>query len=160
MKYRHLLLLVFLAGNVCAQTQDGSRRPPLPPSARPSASLPEGVKVPAWKELSPQQRDDLSEFADRWDRLPPWQRVRILERQQRWQSLPPERRQALHAGARNFQQMSPEQRQRMRRSLQRVRELSPERRQELQRQWRKKTPEQRRRWLEAGGPGVAPPPER
>ena len=68
------------------------------------------------------------------------------------------RREALREGIENFRQMSPEQKQQMRRSLRSVRNLPPEEKQRLREQWRSLTPEQRRVWLKAGGPGIAPPP--
>jgi hypothetical protein len=39
-----------------------------------------------------------------------------------------------------------------------MRELPPAQRQDLRRAWRALSPEQRRDWLQAGGPGLAPVP--
>ncbi len=118
---------------------------------------PPGVRVPAWQQLSPEQQHDLAQFEQRWDRMPASRRVLILERYQRWNRLPPERRQQLRAGERNFQQMSPAQRERMRRAFRAVRELPPEEQARVRAAWRAMSPEQRRDWLERGGPGIAPP---
>lgn len=124
-------------------------------AARPA---PDGVQVPSWKELSREQQADLASFADRWDRLPASRRVQILERYDRYKALPPEKREALREGAANFQQMSPQQRQKLRSSMQVLRTLPPEQQRALRQQWQGMTPEQRRAWLDAGGPGVSPPP--
>jgi hypothetical protein len=47
----------------------------------------------------------------------------------------------------------------MRASMQVVRGLPEDQRRELKERWRAMDPGQRRQWLEAGGPGLAPPPE-
>jgi Protein of unknown function (DUF3106) len=122
-------------------------------------AVPEGVRVPAWKELNPRQRTDLASFADRWDRLPASRRVQILERYSRFQSLPPEKQNALREGAVNFQQMTPQQRQKMRESVRVLRTLPPEEQRALRKQWEAMTPEQRRAWLDEGGPGVTAAPK-
>lgn len=143
-----LVLPTLLLGLFCATAQ-----------ARPAAQMPEGVHVPAWNELSTQQQTDLAAFSKRWDGMPAWRRVRILERYDRWQAMPENKRETLREGLQNFRRMSPEQRRKMRHSLQTLRALPPERQRELRQQWQTMTPEQRRDWLDAGGPGVVPPPK-
>jgi hypothetical protein len=118
---------------------------------------PAGVRAPDWHELSARQQRGLSLFAGRWDRMPASRRVLILERYERWNRLPPERQAQLRAGERNFERMSPAQRARMRRAFRAVRALPPGQQQRLRVIWRRMDPEQRRDWLERGGPGVAPP---
>lgn len=122
--------------------------------------VPAGVKVPAWSELDARQQTDLARFAGHWDQMPASRRVQILERYERWKSMPDERREALRGGVQNFQEMSPEQRQKMRRSLQFIKTLPPPQQRALRERWQRMTPQQRRAWLDAGGPGIAPPPER
>ena len=68
-------------------------------------------------------------------------------------------RERLRHGARNFQDLPPELREKMRASMQVVRQLPEAERRKLKERWRAMDPDQRRRWLEAGGPGLAPPPE-
>ena len=129
-------------------------------SARACASPtqpPPGVRVPAWRELSAQQQQDLAPFAGRWDRMPAWRRVQLLERYQRWTQLPPVRQAQLRAGERNFRAMTLPQRERMRRAFRAVRALPPAEQQRLRAIWRDMSPEQRRDWLERGGPGITPP---
>jgi hypothetical protein len=123
-----------------------------------AAPIPQGVRVPAWKQLSPAQRRDLARLADRWDTMPASRRVAILERWQRWQSIPPEQRETLRRGERNFQSMPAPLRAQMRRSLAAVAELPPAEQRRLRATWRSLSPELRREWLERGGPGFAPPP--
>lgn len=142
-----LLLIVCLA-------QDAAARPPAP-------ELPPGMTVPSWQQLSPEQQRRLAPLERDWDRLPAWRRVQALERLQRrqqWQQMEPQRRQRLMEGARNFQEMPPELRERMRRSLAAVRNLPREQQRELRQLWQSLDPEQRRKWLSRGGPGLSPPP--
>jgi hypothetical protein len=129
-------------------------------SARPTelAPVPDNVVAPTWNQLDAQQQTDLQPFADRWDRMPAPRRLHILQRYQRWQRLPPEKREAMREGLANYQRMSPEQRQKIRRSMHVVRALPPDQQRALRQQWRAMTPEQRKAWLDAGGPGIAPPP--
>lgn len=124
-----------------------------------SAPVPEGVRVPTWKELSHEQQADLAGLARRWDRLPASRRVLMLERQARWKNLPPGQREALREGAQNFRRMPPPLREKMRRSMRALRGLPDGQRQQLRAQWRSMSPRARRDWLERGGPGIAPPPQ-
>jgi hypothetical protein len=141
----HALLLVLMAFATATQATPGA--------------VPEGVKVPAWSELSEQQKTDLARFSGHWDRMPASRRVQILERYEHWRALPEDRREAMRGGVQNFREMSPEQRQKMRRSLQLLKSLPPERQRALRERWQRMSPQQRREWLDAGGPGVAPPPK-
>ena len=79
-------------------------------------------------------------------------------RRPHWNQLDARQRETLRSGMRNFRAMSPEQRQQLRRSMQSVRQLPPEEKRRLRQLWRSLTPEQRREWLKAGGPGITPPP--
>lgn len=131
-----------------------------PPRATPR--VPEGVQVPAWNELSDRQREQLAPMAEQWDDLPASRRVRVLERlerRERWEAMTPEQRETLRKGARNFRDLPPELREKMRASMRAMRELPEQERRELWEVWRSRSPEQRRAWLQAGGPGLAPPPE-
>lgn len=148
------LLLAFGAAGASAHSDDPPRhsRPPLP----------EGVAVPAWNELTPAQQEKLAPLRERWDQMPASRRAHALERMERrarWDALPPEQRERLRHGARNFRDLPPELREKMRASMQVVRQLPEPERRELKERWRAMDPEQRRKWLEAGGPGLAPPPE-
>lgn len=123
-----------------------------------SVVIPEGVRVPDWDELSPSQRDDLARFERLWDQMPASRRVAILERRARWQRESPRARENIREGERNFQRMTPRQREMMRLSIAAVRRLPPIEQRRLRHRWQSMTPQQRSRWLERGGPGIAPPP--
>jgi hypothetical protein len=143
------LALMLLSGPALGWRQAPERTP---------VPVPDGVRVPAWRELTATQRADLSDYAERWDRLPASRRVAILERHARWQQASPETRQKLREGQRAFRRMSPEQRQAMRRSMTVVRSLPADERRQLRELWRAMSPQARSEWLDRGGPGVAPPP--
>jgi hypothetical protein len=120
--------------------------------------LPPGVQVPEWTQLDVDRQRAFAGLADRWNEMPASRRVQLLERYERWVRMPPDQREQLRTGERNFRHMSPAQRQRMRRSFRAMRALPPEEQQRLRTTWRQMNPEQRRAWLERGGPGIAPPP--
>ena len=148
------LLLAFAAAGASARADD--------PSRHGHDRVPAGVAVPAWSELTPEQQEKLAPLRERWDQMPASRRVHALERMERrarWDALSPEQRERLRHGARNFRDLPPELREKMRASMQVVRELPEDQRRELKERWRAMDPEQRRQWLEAGGPGLAPPPE-
>jgi hypothetical protein len=158
-------LALWLVALPLAASASATRAEPAPapaPTQVPSqAQAPAGVTVPSWNELTPAQREKLAPLQSRWDTMPASRRVNALERmerQARWESLTPEQREALRRGARNFQEMPPELRQQMRASMAATRALPEAERRELFKLWRSLDPEQRRAWLEAGGPGISPPP--
>ena len=125
--------------------------------------VPEGVTVPSWEELTPAQQARLERLRERWDSLPASQRVMALERAERrarWEAMTPEQRERIREGMRNYRELPPELRERMRESMRAMRALPEEERKALLARWRALSPEQRRAWLEAGGPGRVPqPPE-
>lgn len=113
--------------------------------------------IPTWSELDERQRADLIEFAAHWDRMPAQRRSRLLARHAHWRGLPEAERRTLREGVRNFRRMPPHLRVKMRASIEAVRDLPPPRQRRLRALWRSMSPEQRREWLERGGPGLAPP---
>lgn len=124
-------------------------------------TIPAGVQVPAWSELSPAQQQQLEHLRTTWDNLPASRRVHALERLERharWEAMTPEQRERLREGARNFHDLPPELRAKMRASLQATRALPDDERRRLFERWHQLSPEQRRTWLEAGGPGISPEP--
>lgn len=126
------------------------------------ATVPAGVVVPSWDELSPEQRKHLARHAQDWDTLPASRRVHALERAERrarWEAMPPEQRERLRQGMRNYRDMSPEQREQARQAMRVMHGLPAQQREALKKKWRSMSPEQRRAWLETGGPGISPPPQ-
>ena len=143
---RLLCVLVLLLALSPALAQ---ARPPRPPA---------GVQVPTWSQLDDEQHHALARFERRWDRMPASRRVLLLERYQRWHRWSPEQRRAAREGWRHYRELSPRQRVQMRRSVRAMRTLDADERGRLRAAWRGLSPEARREWLRAGGPGIAPPP--
>lgn len=113
----------------------------------------------SWESLSEADRAALIEpTRERWERATPEQQQRYLDRARFWASLTPEQRRLARAGAERFRQADPEQRGRLREVWRRFQTLPPAEREAARRTWESLSPAQRRAWLEAGGPGVAPPP--
>lgn len=123
--------------------------------------VPQGVSVPTWAQLSPDQQKALASMQARWDEMPASRRVMALERlerRQRWEAMTPEQREKIREGMRNFHDLPPEMKDRMRASMQALRALPEDQRRTLFERWRQLSPEQRRAWLETGGPGISPEP--
>ena len=113
-----------------------------------------------WSTLTPADREALLEpIRERWDRATPEQRQRMLDRARFWSGLSPEQKRMARTGADRYRQTNQEQRGRLRAVWQNMQALPPAQREEVRKTWESLTPQQRRAWLEAGGPGVAPPPE-
>lgn len=122
-------------------------------------SAPPG-EIPRWEQLSPQQREALSTpLRERWNQAAYEQRLRWLRQAERWQNLSPEERIAARQGMRAYRKADPQTREKLRDVFQNLRNASPAQRTALREKWRSLSPEQRKRWLDAGGPGNAPPPE-
>lgn len=124
-------------------------------------AMPEGVSVPNWDQLTPAQQKSVERLRERWDTLPASQRVMALERAERrarWEAMTPEQRERIREGMRNYRELPPELRETMRESMRAMRALPEPERKALLSKWRALSPEQRRAWLEAGGPGLVPQP--
>lgn len=136
----------------------GSRRarwllPMLLAAAPAVASEPQAL--PAWDQLSAEQREQLiAPTRERWN-AEPEQRANLLERAQRWQQMTPEQRRHAHRGVKRWRHMSPEQRSEARALYARMRGLGEAERRALTGKWRAMTPEQRKAWVKAN-----PAPER
>lgn len=156
---RRLLATLFglaLAGTVAAHDGRGDHH-----HDHARTPVPAGVSVPAWDELTPSQQEALARLHNDWDQLPASRRVRALEwveRKARWDAMTPEQREKLRAGARNFRDLPPELREKMRASMQAMRVLPEDERRALRKRWHEMSPEQRRAWLQTGGPAISPPP--
>ena len=68
------------------------------------------------------------------------------------------RRERMREGMRNYRDLPPPLREKMRESMRAMRALPEAERKALHARWRQLSPEQRRAWLELGGPGIAPEP--
>ena len=119
-------------------------------------SAPPPAHLPAWEQLTPQQREAfIAPLRDRWNREPD-ERPRMLERAQRWQSMSPEQRAQARHGMKRFEGMNPEQRRQARALYGRMKELAPAQRDALRDQWKKMSPEQRDAWMEQNAPRRRP----
>ena len=146
-------LPMMLAGFACAAALATG---PLCASGTASSA---GGESRSWAELPPADRDALAApTKERWERATPEQRRRMLDRARFWASLRPEQKQLARSGVERYRDSNAQQRTRLRDAWRRLQSLPPEQREALQRTWQDLSPRQRRAWLEAGGPGVAPPP--
>ena len=151
-----LLLAACLAGAAAPSLAHGRDGDPA------QRSQPPGVTVPDWDQLSPDQQQGLARLREQWDQLPASRRalaLERLERRQRWEAMSPEQREHIRRGARIYRNLSPEQREKLKVSMRTLRSLPEPERRQLFARWRELDPKQRRAWLEAGGPGIAPEPD-
>ncbi|GGA69457.1 hypothetical protein GCM10011521_04560 [Arenimonas soli] len=156
-----LLLAVSLPA-LAHERGDRGRQHGHEPTGHGPVAVPAGVTVPSWDELSPEQRKYLGRHEAEWDTLPASRRVHALERAERrarWEAMPPEQRERIRQGMRNYRDMTPAQREKAREAMRVMRSLPEDQRERLKKQWRAMSPEQRRAWLETGGPGISPPPD-
>ncbi len=108
-----------------------------------------GGELPAWEQLSAEQRELLvAPVRERWNANPA-ERARIYGHAERWQTMTPEQRKHARRGLRHWEHMDPERRAEMKALFQAMKPMSPEQRKELRKRWRGMTAEQRRQWVEA-----------
>lgn len=111
--------------------------------------------LPAWDQLSDDQREVLiAPTRERWN-ADPARRQELLERARHWQQLDPQQRKHAHHGMKRWEHMSPDQRTHARALYRAMRALDPDAREAFKARWRAMTPEQKNAWLEAN-----PAPER
>ncbi|MDQ2702504.1 MAG: DUF3106 domain-containing protein [Pseudomonadota bacterium] len=110
------------------------------------------AQLPAWEQLSAEQRERLvAPLRERWNANPA-ERSRMYRHAERWQSMTPEQRKHARRGLRHWEHMDPERRAEMKALFQAMKSMSPEKRKELRKRWHAMTPEQRREWVEANPP--------
>jgi hypothetical protein len=122
---------------------------PGPAKAGPAASrpAPPSTPLPAWDQLSAEQRELLvAPLRERWNAAPD-ERPRMLERAQRWKSMPTGERERARRGMRRFEDMSPQQREHARAIFSQTRDLPPEQRRAFFQRWEKMSAEERQAWL-------------
>ncbi len=129
-------------------------------AASPAESAPAPRAAVAWSALSEADREALSDpIRERWERADAEQQQRLLERARLWANLSPEEKRMARAGAQRWDRSDAHQRRSLRDVWARMQALPPAERQAAREAWDKLSPRQRRAWLDAGGPGVAPAPE-
>ena len=129
--------LVALVAAPLAWSQSAANRPTTPQVAG---------SGPAWKSLSPAQREALAPLAGEWDRLDATRKQKWLEVATRYPQLSPDGKKHVHERMAEIVQLTPEQRRVMRENFKRAYELPPEQR-ELRVQGFQQLPEERRREL-------------
>jgi hypothetical protein len=121
-----------------------------------AAAQSQAQPLPAWDQLTPQQREQLTApLRERWNNSPPERRAHMLEHAARWQAMTPEERARARQGHKRWSDMPPERREQARALYQHMRQLPEAERKAMVERWRAMTPEQRRAWVEAH-----PPPDR
>jgi len=147
--------LLLLAAPALAWAQQSAP----PPAARPAAAAESEATLPAWDQLSAEQREALvAPIRDRWN-AEPRERARILEHARRWQSMPAEERERAHRGMSRFEQMDPQQRRQARVIFMHTRGMNAEEARTFRERWKKMSPEQRQQWLREHVQQDAPPPK-
>lgn len=109
--------------------------------------------LPAWEQLTPQQREQLvAPLRDRWNRSSPERRHDMLDHAVRWQSMTPEQRERARHGHKRWKDMSPERREQARALFEHMRGLPDAERRAMVDRWKAMTPEQRKAWVDAHPP--------
>lgn len=118
-----------------------------------------GTPPPDWDALDDADRAALTApLQERWDEAGAEQRTRMLERARRWATMSPEQKARAREGLLQHHRAAEGQRHAMREVWKTLQSLPADEREALRAQWRALSPEQRRAWLRAGGPGRVPPP--
>jgi len=108
--------------------------------------------LPAWEQLTAEQRELLiAPVRERWN-SDPAARARMLEHAQGWKKMTPEQRSRARQGMKRFENMSPEQREQARAVFSHTESMTPEQRKQFRTQWESMTPEQRRTWTQQHPP--------
>lgn len=124
---------------------------PPPPAVPPARGAPAATPapLPAWDQLSTEQRELLiAPLRERWNASPD-DRGRMLDHARRWRDMPPEERERARRGMRRFEQMKPEQRDHARALFNGTRDMSPEQRKAFLQRWEKMDRDERKAWLRA-----------
>ena len=125
----------------------------LAPLAAFAQQAPSAPPLPAWEQLTPEQRELLlAPVRDRWNDSTPERRRDMLEHARRWQSLTPEQRRHARHGMKRWQDMPLEKRLHARALFDYIRPLPEAERKAMIERWKAMTPEQRDAWVEAHPP--------
>jgi hypothetical protein len=127
--------------------------------AAPSKSSP-AVAKPAWKDLTPAQRDALAPLADEWDSFERNRKLKWLDVANKYPQLSPEGQKRLHERMVEFVKLTPEQRRTARSNFQRAYELPMEQRQTLVQQYQELPPEKKQALADKATKKEEPPRRR
>jgi hypothetical protein len=129
-------------------------------AAPPAASSTPNVAKPAWKDLSPAQRDALAPLANDWDKFERNRKLKWLDVANKYPQLSPESQKRLHERMVEFVKLTPEQRRTARTNFQRAYELPMEQRQSLVQQYQELPPEKKQALADKAAKKEEPPRRR
>jgi|SRR5690606_29651966 hypothetical protein len=117
--------------------------------------------LPAWDQLTPQQREQLvAPVRERWNNSSQDKRAHLLDHAVRWQSMSPDERARARHGERRWRDMSPERREQARALFEHMKTLPEAERKAMIERWKAMTPDQRKAWVESHPPSRQSPAER
>ena len=123
------------------------------------ASTPTAKELPAWEQLSAQQRELLlAPVRDRWNGSSAKHRRHMLDHAERWQTMTPEERERARHGHNRWKNMPPERQRQARALFEHMRGMPDAERKAMIERWKAMTPEQREAWVEAHPPKDSPKP--
>jgi hypothetical protein len=109
--------------------------------------------LPAWDQLTPQQRDLLlAPVRERWNNSPPAKRQHMLDHAQRWQAMTPEQRKHARHGMKRWRDMPPEKREQARALFEHLQTLPEAERKAMVQRWKAMGPDERKAWVDAHPP--------
>jgi hypothetical protein len=101
----------------------------------PAQAVVNPIAVPAWVELSPEQKAILSPLAGDWDQMEFWRRGKWLDIVQRYNAMSPDEQQRMQDRMRTWANLTTEQRKSARAMFQNVQKATPEQREALKQMW-------------------------
>jgi Protein of unknown function (DUF3106) len=147
------LACVTLLAFAQAPAAGGGRSTPTPPAA----TKDKDVAKPAWKDLSPAQRDALAPLAKEWDSFDQSRKLKWLDVANKYPQLSPEGQKRLQERMVEFVKLTPEQRRTARTNFQRAYELPIEQRQSLVQQYQELPPEKKQALADKASKKSEPP---
>lgn len=105
-----------------------------------------------WKSLAPEEREELRKKFEIWRGMTPDEKKVIRRNFERWRNLPPQQQERLRERWDRWRNLPPERREVLRRRFQKLQQLSPEERRQLREQFRdlrqRLSPEEKRAFRE------------
>jgi hypothetical protein len=121
-----------------------------------SAPAPREIARPAWKDLSPSQKEALAPLAGQWDQFDRDRKVKWLEVANKYPQLSPDGQRRLHERMGEFTKLTPEQRRTARSNFQRAYELPRDQRESLVQQYQDMPPDKKRELAERAAKKAEP----
>ncbi len=121
---------------------------PFPVSAQ-NGTETERAVLERWRQMSPEERQDLKKRYRRWKSLSPEKKTELRQKLETWRGLAPEQKDSVRRNFRRWRNLSPENRERLRKRWERWSGLPPEQRERLKKRFEKfrsLPPAERREW--------------